>query len=274
MMKRLRDMYPNAYGVCVFDAKGPTFRHDAYPDYKANRPPMPEELVAQIEPIHQAMSFFGWPIVMMEGVEADDVIGTLATQASLKNWSTIIATGDKDMAQLVNERVTLINTMSNESLTVQGVLDKFGVRPDQIIDYLALMGDAVDNVPGVDKVGPKTAVKWLTQYQTLEGVIAHAEEIKGVVGDNLRKSLDWLPKGRELLTIKCDVDLSEVVGDCKEQLGSKMIMQVHDELVFEVPDHEVEVLKAKIPQIMSEVLPLKVPVLVEVGVGDNWEQAH
>ena len=205
MLKKLKQEYHADYLACVFDAKGKTFRDELYADYKAQRAPMPDDLRSQIEPIHIAVRALGWPLLMVEGVEADDVIGTLATLAAKEGIDTVISTGDKDLAQLVNQRVTLINTMSNELLDVAGVKTKFGVPPDRIIDYLALTGDAVDNVPGVDKVGPKTAVKWLTQYDSLDNVIAHAAEIKGVVGDNLRKALDWLPKGRELLTVKCDV---------------------------------------------------------------------
>ena len=205
MLKKLKQEYHAEYLACVFDAKGKTFRDDLYAGYKAQRAPMPDDLRSQIEPIHTAVRALGWPLLMIDGVEADDVIGTLATLAAKDGIDTIISTGDKDLAQLVNEHVTLINTMSNELLDVAGVKAKFGVPPDRIIDYLSLTGDAVDNVPGVDKVGPKTAVKWLAEYDSLDNVIAHAAEIKGVVGDNLRKALDWLPKGRELLTVKCDV---------------------------------------------------------------------
>jgi DNA polymerase I len=207
MLRRLRADYPADHIACVFDTKGKTFRDEAYAEYKANRAPMPEELVAQIEPLHEAIRALGWPLIAIEGVEADDVIGTLAREAERKGQRCIISTGDKDLAQLVTPAISLVNTMSNETLDEAGVLAKFGVRPDQIIDYLSLTGDAVDNVPGVDKVGPKTAVKWISQYGSLDEVIAHAGEIKGVVGENLRKALDWLPKGRWLLTVKCDVPL-------------------------------------------------------------------
>jgi DNA polymerase-1 len=208
MLRRLRADYPAAYIACVFDAKGKTFRDDLYPEYKAQRAAMPEDLVLQIEPIHLAVRAMGWPILMVDGVEADDVIGTLAVQASAAGIDTVISTGDKDLAQLVNDRVTLINTMSNEKLDEAGVVAKFGVPPNRIIDYLSLIGDTVDNVPGVAKVGPKTAVKWLTQYDSLEGVIEHAGEIKGAVGANLQAALAWLPKARELITVKLDCDLS------------------------------------------------------------------
>jgi DNA polymerase I len=206
MLRKLRHDFPADYSACVFDAKGKTFRDDWYPEYKANRPSMPDDLSAQIEPLHRAIAASGWNILMLDGVEADDVIGTLVQQAG-DGADCVIATGDKDLAQLVNERVTLINTMSNETLDIAGVNAKFGVPPERIVDYLTLVGDAVDNVPGVAKCGPKTAVKWLTQYHTLDNLMAHADEIGGVVGENLRKSLDWLPQGRKLITVKCDVPL-------------------------------------------------------------------
>src|ERR1039457_4917894 len=173
MLRRLRHDYPAAYIACVFDAKGKTFRDDMFAAYKAQRSPMPEDLVKQIEPIHQAVRALGWPVLMVDGVEADDVIGTLALQASAHGMNSVISTGDKDLAQLVNDQVTLINTMSNEKLDRAGVIVKFGVPPERIVDYLSLIGDSVDNVPGVEKVGPKTAVKWLSQYGTLDDVVAH-----------------------------------------------------------------------------------------------------
>ena len=207
MLRRLRADYPSDYSACVFDAKGKTFRDDWYPEYKANRPSMPPELAAQIEPLHRAIAAFGWNILMVEGVEADDVIGTLALQTTLGGDRCIVSTGDKDLTQLVNKQVTLINTMSNETLDEAGVLAKFGVPPERIVDYLSLVGDTVDNVPGVNKCGPKTAVKWLTQYGTLDNLIAHASEVSGAVGENLRSALEWLPQGRRLVTVKCDVPL-------------------------------------------------------------------
>jgi DNA polymerase-1 len=191
----------------VFDAKGRTFRDDWYAEYKAHRPPMPEDLVRQIEPLHQAVCALGWPLLMIDGVEADDVIGTLARQAAESGLRCVISTGDKDLTQLVNERVTLINTMSNERLDEAGVEAKFGVPPRLMLDYFTLVGDSVDNVPGVEKVGPKTAVKWLSQYGSLDGVIAHAPDIGGVVGENLRRALPWLPQAKKLLTVYCDVAL-------------------------------------------------------------------
>lgn len=218
MLRRLRADYPAAYMACVFDAKGKTFRDDLYADYKAQRPSMPEDLAAQIEPIHEVVRNMGWPILMVDGVEADDVIGTLAVDCARHGFQCVVSTGDKDLAQLVNQHVTLINTMSNEKLDVAGVIAKFGVPPNRIVDYLSLIGDTVDNVPGVAKVGPKTAVKWLTQYDSLDGVIAHANEITGVVGENLRKALDWLPQARALVTVKTDCDLSAHMKSVTESL--------------------------------------------------------
>lgn len=212
MLRRLLADHHEADGelrcAVVFDAKGKTFRDDWYPDYKANRPAMPDDLVQQIEPLHACIEAMGWPLLCVDGVEADDVIGTLAKQAEAAGMSCVVSTGDKDLAQLVTPQVTLINTMSNERLDVPGVAAKFGVPAERLIDYFALVGDAVDNVPGVPKVGPKTAVKWLQQFGTLDNVVAHATEIGGVVGENLRKSLEWLPQGQRLVTVKCDVELS------------------------------------------------------------------
>ncbi|MDO8207756.1 MAG: DNA polymerase I, partial [Gallionella sp.] len=225
MLRRLRQDYPSDYSLCVFDAKGKTFRDDLYPQYKANRPSMPADLAQQIEPLHQAIAASGWKIAMIDGVEADDVIGTLARQASENGVRCIIATGDKDLAQLVNEHVTLINTMNNETLDIAGVTAKFGVPPELIVDYLSLIGDTVDNVPGVEKVGPKTAVKWLTQHGTLDNLMRCADTIGGVVGVNLRNALDWLPQAKQLITVKCDVDklpaLDELIAppQDKEQLA-------------------------------------------------------
>ncbi|MES9969093.1 MAG: DNA polymerase I [Candidatus Thiodiazotropha sp.] len=213
MLRRLiSDFTPDSM-VVVFDAPGGSFRNDIYPDYKANRPPMPDDLRSQIEPLHEIIQAMGLQMLVVPGVEADDVIGTLARQATEQGIETLISTGDKDMAQLVNEHVTLINTMSETTTDVDGVLDKFGVRPDQIIDFLALVGDAVDNIPGVPKCGPKTAAKWLSAYDTLDNLIAHAEEIKGKIGENLRASLDQLPLSRELATIKLDVSLEKGPAD-------------------------------------------------------------
>ena len=213
MLKRaLQDVQPE-HAACVFDAKGDTFRNAWYPEYKAQRAPMPEDLARQIEPIHEVVKLLGWPVIVPPGIEADDAIGTLARIAAASGHEVVISTGDKDLAQLVDEHVTLINTMSNEKLDVPGVLAKFGVPPQRIVDYLTLMGDTVDNVPGVEKVGPKTAAKWIAEHGSLDGVIAAADSIKGVAGENLRKALDWLPTGRKLVTVVTDCDLgAEVPG--------------------------------------------------------------
>ncbi|AKZ61453.1 DNA polymerase I [Herbaspirillum hiltneri N3] len=218
MLRRLRNDYPASYIACIFDAKGKTFRDDLYAEYKATRKSMPEDLALQIEPIHAAVRALGWPILMVEGIEADDVIGTLGVRAAEEGLKTIVSTGDKDMAQLVNDHVTLVNTMSNETMDRAGVIGKFGVPPERIVDYLSLIGDTVDNVPGVEKCGPKTAVKWLTQYDSLDGVIANADKISGVVGENLRKALPWLPQARVLVTVKTDCDLSAHMGTILESL--------------------------------------------------------
>jgi DNA polymerase I len=206
LRKLIEDHRPEYIGV-VFDAGGRGFRHERYPDYKANRPPMPEDLRAQIEPLLAIIRAMGLPLLVVPSVEADDVIGTLATQAAAAGLTTLISTGDKDLAQLVGEHVTLINTMTGTVLDPDGVREKFGVPPERIVDYLALMGDSVDNVPGVPKCGPKTAVKWITEYGDLDGVIAQADSIKGKIGESLRAVLDQLPLARELTTIKRDVAL-------------------------------------------------------------------
>ena len=210
MLGWIRDHIPAEHAVCVFDAKGPTFRDEWYPEYKAHRPSMPDDLRTQIEPIHEVVKLLGWPVLEVPGIEADDAIGTLARVAVKSGHRVVVSTGDKDLAQLVNDQVSLINTMAKppEVLDVPGVLAKFGVPPDRIIDYLTLIGDAVDNVPGVEKVGPKTAVKWLAEHGSLDGIVAAADSIKGVAGENLRKALDWLPMGRKLITVKLDCDLA------------------------------------------------------------------
>ncbi|QDC43417.1 DNA polymerase I [Methylophilus medardicus] len=215
MLRRLHKDYPAEYSACVFDAKGKTFRDDLYPEYKANRASMPDDLRVQIEPLYETIRAMGWPLIIEEGVEADDVIGALAKQAEKEGIKTIISTGDKDITQLVNAHITVVNTMrdafrkTDDVLDVAGVEQKFGVPPTQMIDYLTLVGDTADNVPGVEKVGPKTAIKWLTEYGSLDNIVAHADQIKGVVGENLRKALPWLPTARELITIRCDIGLCE-----------------------------------------------------------------
>ncbi|CAD6561814.1 DNA polymerase I [Paraburkholderia sabiae] len=221
MLRRMRKEVTAEYSACVFDAKGKTFRDDWYPQYKANRPSMPEDLSKQIEPIHVAVRSLGWPLLMIDGVEADDVIGTLAKRAEQRGMNVIVSTGDKDLAQLVTDHVTLINTMTNEKLDREGVVAKFGVTPERIVDYLSLIGDTVDNVPGVEKCGPKTAIKWLTQFDTLDGIVAHAGEIKGAVGDNLRRALDFLPMARKLVTVETDCDLTEHVTSFEDTLATR-----------------------------------------------------
>jgi DNA polymerase-1 len=221
MLRRLRADYPAAYIACVFDAKGKTFRDDMYPEYKATRASMPDDLRLQIEPIHEAVRAMGWPILMVDGVEADDVIGTLSVDAEKHGMEVIISTGDKDLAQLVTPKVTLINTMTNEKLDEAGVLAKFGVPPNRIIDYLTLIGDTVDNVPGVAKCGPKTALKWLQEYDSLEGIMSNADKIGGVVGGNLRAALEWLPQGRQLITVKTDCDMAQHMMSISESLVAK-----------------------------------------------------
>ncbi|GHU25417.1 DNA polymerase I [Betaproteobacteria bacterium] len=213
MLRRLAGDYKADYRACVFDARGPTFRDDWYPAYKANRPPMPDDLRAQVAPLHEAVRAEGWPLLVIDGVEADDVIGTLAHQAVGRGWEVVISTGDKDLTQLVRPGVRWVNTMSDEVLDEAGVVAKFGVPPARIVDYLALVGDTVDNVPGVEKCGPKTAVKWLTEFGDLDNLVAHADAIGGKVGENLRQHLDFLPLGRRLVTVATDVALPATLDD-------------------------------------------------------------
>ncbi len=217
MLRKLREEYQPEYMAVVFDAKGKTFRHDIYKEYKAHRPPMPDELKTQIEPLHQLVKALGFPLISVEGVEADDVIGTLASNATQQKKEMLISTGDKDLAQLVSPHVTLINTMNNEVLDEAGVEGKFEVPPARIIDYLTLVGDTSDNIPGVPKVGPKTAVKWLKQYDSLDNLLQHKEEVSGKIGDNLRNSVDDLPMSRDLVTIRCNLDLGLDLADLKMQ---------------------------------------------------------
>ncbi|MDO9278698.1 MAG: DNA polymerase I [Polaromonas sp.] len=211
MMQKLRKDVRADYAACVFDAKGPTFRDALYPEYKAQRSPMPDDLRSQVEAIHELVALMGWKVLNVPGVEADDVIGTLSCMASQQGIEVIISSGDKDLSQLVDEHVTVIDTMNDRRRDLAGVESEFGVPPRLMIDYQTLVGDTVDNVPGVPKVGPKTAVKWLLEYGSLDALVAHAAGIKGVVGENLRQSLDWLPRGRELLTIKTDCDLAAYI---------------------------------------------------------------
>ena len=208
MMNSLRKEVPAQYAACVFDAKGATFRDELYPEYKANRSPMPDDLRTQIAPIHEVVRLMGWRVLEVPGIEADDVIGTLAHLAAQQGIRVVISSGDKDLTQLVNEHVTMVDTMNGKQRDVAGVQAEFGVPPHLMLDYQTLVGDAVDNVPGVSKVGPKTAAKWLQEYGTLDNLLAHAQDIKGVAGENLRLALGWLPTARQLLHIRTDCDLS------------------------------------------------------------------
>jgi DNA polymerase-1 len=233
MLNKLVAEYKPEHIAVVFDAKGKTFRNDMYKEYKANRPPMPDELSSQIAPLYEIVEALGYPMVIVPGVEADDVIGTYARQATEQKVDTLISTGDKDLAQLVNSHVTLINTMNNVVLDEAGVVDKFDVPPSAIVDYLALMGDSSDNIPGVPKVGPKTAAKWLKQYETLDNLVANADDIKGKVGESLRDNLDQLPLSRELTTIKCDVELEHAISDLVMRTPQlDKLKQVYTEMEF------------------------------------------
>jgi len=233
MLRRIAEDEKPDYFAVVFDAPGKTFRDDWYPEYKANRQAMPDDLARQIEPLHDLVRAHGWPLIMVEGVEADDVIGTLAVAAAASGIDCVISTSDKDLAQLVRPGIKLVNTMSNETLDEAGVLAKFGVRADQVLDLLALTGDAVDNIPGVPKVGPKTAAKWLTQYGTLDGVIGSAPEVPGVVGENLRATLGWLPQGKRLLTVRTDCELALKPTDLAPQAAnSEQLKEMYERFEF------------------------------------------
>ena len=213
----------------IFDPKGKTFRDDLYPEYKANRPPMPEELRGQIVPVHDFVRAMGMPLLIVPEMEADDVIGTLAREASAAGRTTLICTSDKDMAQLVGPHVSLLDTMKGQELDRDGVIEKHGVAPELIVDYLALMGDKVDNIPGVPSVGPKTAAKWLNQYGSLDELMSRADEVKGKVGENLRDSLEQLPLSRTLTTIKCDVELELGMADlCAPQPDEEALLALFE----------------------------------------------
>ena len=233
MLNRLLGNEKPSHIAVVFDAKGKTFRHDMYKEYKANRPPMPEELRVQIEPLHDTVRALGLPLISESGVEADDVIGTLAKQAADQGYEVLISTGDKDMAQLVNDQVTLVNTMTDTKMDADGVMEKFGVAPHQIIEYLALMGDKSDNIPGVPSVGPKTAAKWLNEYETLDEIIKNADAIKGKVGEKFRAHIDQLPMSVDLTTIRCDLDLSTSIDELKIQAeDAPKLRQIYTQLEF------------------------------------------
>lgn len=233
MIKSLIGEYPDAHIVAVFDAKGKTFRHDLYTDYKANRPPMPDELRSQVDYVHRAIKALGIPLIATPGVEADDVIGSYARIAAENGDTVLVATGDKDLAQIVSKRVNLIDTMKKVIYDEAAVLDKHGVRPDQIIDYLTLVGDSSDNIPGVPKVGPKTAAKWLEQYQTLDAIIEHADEIGGKVGESLREFIPNIPLSRELVTIRCDLELEHTADELViGEPDDKTLVEIYTELQF------------------------------------------
>ena len=263
MLRRLIEDGKPDYFAVVFDAPGKTFRDDWYPEYKANRSPMPDALAEQIAPLHELIRVHGWPILMIEGVEADDVIGTLARQAELQGIDTLISTGDKDLAQLITPHVTLVNTMSNEWLDMTTVVDKFAVRADQLLDYLSLIGDSIDNVPGVPKVGPKTAARWLAEHGTLDNVIANADKIGGAVGENLRAALSWLPQGKRLLTVKTDCTLPLAPHELVIQpYDAGKLRELYERFEFrswlkDAAQNEVEVPAAVVekPDIEPDVLP-------------------
>lgn len=263
MLRRLLQDYKADYAVCVFDARGKTFRDEIYPEYKGNRPPMADELAAQIPPIHQAIQALGWPMLTEPGVEADDIIGTLAVMASKAGVHTIVSTGDKDMAQLVNKDVELVNTMSGERQDIDGVINKFGVRPDQIIDFLMLTGDTADNIPGVPKVGPKTAAKWLNQYQTLDELIQNADAIKGVAGQNLRDTIPVFDMTRKLVTIKLDCDLpasaQELADFIPKPRDTDTLVKLYDEFGFRTWLRELTGDAARVPEQDSRVIVQHTP---------------
>ena len=258
MIKKLEKDFPESLVVVVFDAPGRTFRDDLYEDYKANRSSTPDDLKEQIQPIKDLVVAMGFPLICMEGVEADDVIGTYALLASKAGQTVIISTGDKDMAQLVNQSVTLVNTMTETMMDRDGVIEKFAVPPELIIDYLALMGDTVDNIPGVPKVGPKTAAKWLNEFGSLESLIDRAAEIKGKVGENLRNSLEQLPLSKALTTIKTDVEVPISLKDLKRDPADRdLLLKEFGRLEFkgwlaELEGDQIEGENAQPPQAIDE----------------------
>lgn len=270
LRKLVQDEQPDRIAV-VFDAKGKTFRNDLYADYKANRPPMPDDLRIQIEPLHEIIRAQGFPLVIIEGVEADDVIGTLAVEAKAQDFNVLISTGDKDMAQLVNERVTLINTMNNLVMDRAMVEEKFQVTPEQIIDYLALMGDSSDNIPGVPKVGPKTAAKWLKQYGSLEQIMQHADEFKGKIGENLRDSLEFLPMSYQLATIKCDVEHQLNIDELQQaEAKGEELAEFYQRFEFRRWLEELENEGFSIDQPESEAIETDYQLVLEQSDFDAW----
>ncbi len=276
MLRRLEQDFPGSKMVVVFDAKGKTFRHEMYDEYKANRPPMPDDLACQIAPIHEIVQAMGLPLLIVSGVEADDVIGTLAHEATSKGIEVVVSTGDKDMAQLVSDHVTLINTMTETRMDRDGVVEKFGVTPEQIIDYLALVGDKVDNIPGVNKCGPKTAVKWLQSYQNIDKLMAHADEIKGKIGEYLRDATETLPLSRELATIKTDVDLEFGLEDLKlREQNDDELRELFQEYEFRTWVAELEsgsdsASKAEAPKAQKPAVEKRYSIITDQGVLDTW----
>ncbi len=287
MLRRLVEDGKPDYFAVVFDAPGKTFRDDWYPQYKSNRSPMPDNLTLQIEPLHELIRVHGWPLLMIEGVEADDVIGTLARQAEAEGIDILISTGDKDLAQLITPRVTLVNTMSNEKLDIENAAAKFGVRADQLLDLQTLTGDSIDNVPGVAKVGPKTAAKWLAEYGTLDNLIAHAGDIAGVVGENLRAALEWLPQGRRLLTVKtdCTLPFSPIELAVKPRDAAKL-RELYDRFEFKawIKDIETDAAQASSPALSSAeaaaatsqpmpALPRNYETVLDASAFERWVEA-
>ncbi len=271
MLRRLLADYEPDYVAVIFDAKGKTFRSDLYPEYKAQRPPMPEELVSQIEPLHAIVRAMGLPLLQVTGVEADDVIGTLSRQAEAAGLDTLMATNDKDMAQLVSPRIRMLNAMNGGLMDIAGVEAKFGVSPEQIIDYLSLMGDTVDNVPGVPKVGPKTAAKWLQSWGSLDAVIANAGEIPGKVGESLRETLNQLPLSRELVTIKCDVPLDLAPLECVRQAADLAVLrQRYAELEFNTWLADLPEDDGELPEPIAEPLEVDYEVVLDGPALERW----
>lgn len=266
MIRKLMSDYPDSHIAVVFDAKGKTFRNDIYAEYKATRPPMPEELGEQIEPIKQIIQAMGVPLLVVDNVEADDVIGTLARRATENRNKVLISTGDKDLAQLVNDYITLINTMTDTVMDEAGVIEKFGVRPDQIVDYLALVGDTSDNIPGVPKCGPKTAVKWLQQYGSLKEIMEHADEIKGKVGENLRASLEILPVSYELATIREDVDLDVTPEDMTlSEPDNRFLLETFRDLEFKAWANELQSYEEE-----GDLAPTTYELILTEAALDEW----
>ena len=276
MLKRARNDINPDYIACIFDAKGKTFRDEMYSKYKANRPSMPSDLALQIEPLHACIEAMGIPILVISGVEADDVIATLTRKALEQKLETLISTGDKDIAQLIKPGVTIINTMTGETLNRDGVKIKFGVYPERMVDFQSLVGDSVDNVPGVDKVGPKTAVKWLDEYGDLDSIIAHADNIGGKVGENLRRAIEWLPTTRELVTLRDDVDLDTDVMDLAYKPENKDVLaHLFEKLNFkswlaELNNNQEETSESTTPSNLKADIPREYELVTSVDALNVW----